>query len=517
MRKWILLFVPWCLLAQTPAKQPKLLLAIVIDQFRYDYLTRFRADYKDGLARLLEKGAVFTNANYEHIPTLTAIGHSTFLSGAPPAMSGIIGNEWWDRESGKRVTSVSDEEMQLLGATGRGASPRRLLQSTLGDQLKMSGKGGKVIGVSFKDRAAILPAGHMADAAYWFHEETGNWVSSTYYFAALPAWVADVNKSRPGDKYLNAEWTALYEPGRALRKMAAKPDKAFYTALEKTPFANEMIEEFAVRALDAEQLGRTTGRTDILAVSFSANDYLGHNVGPDAPEVREISTRTDRVLGQLFQAVETKVGLANTLIVLTADHGVAPAPEVNRTRKMPGGRLVPKEITAAIEKALVAKFGEGPWVRENIEMSIYLNPATIEKKGVDEEAVEKAAARAALALPHIFRVYTRHQMLAGAYGNDRVDVKARNGFNAKRSGNLVLIPDPYWMSISTSTTVATHGTPFSYDSHVPLIFLGDGIRSGNYLRAAGVQDVAVTLATLLAVEPPSGSVGRVLDEMLAAR
>src|SRR5216683_5520666 len=198
MRKWILaLFLSLPLAAQPKAPaQPKLVLAIVIDQFRYDYLTRFRGDYTGGLKRLLDQGAVFTNARYEHVPTVTAIGHSTFLTGATPAMSGIVGNEWWDTATRKRVTSVSDDSTQLLGGEGPGSSPRRLLQSTLGDELKMSGKGGKVIGISIKDRSAILPSGHMADGAYWFDGRSGNFVSSTYYFAQLPSWVVDFNKGQ---------------------------------------------------------------------------------------------------------------------------------------------------------------------------------------------------------------------------------------------------------------------------------------------------------------------------------
>src|SRR5271170_1976362 len=226
MRKLILAAVLVVSLNAQPKpkpKEPKLVLAIVIDQFRYDYLTRFRADYTGGLKRMMDEGAMFTNAHYEHVPTVTAIGHSTVLSGATPAMSGIIGNQWWDRGTRKVVTSVSDDDTKLLGGSGAGSSPRRLLQSTVGDELKMSGKGGKVIGVSIKDRSAILPAGHMADGAYWFDGKTGNFVSSTYYFAALPAWVEQFNASRPADKYLGKSWMG--------KTMAAAPDAKFYASL----------------------------------------------------------------------------------------------------------------------------------------------------------------------------------------------------------------------------------------------------------------------------------------------
>src|ERR1700686_2174105 len=207
MKKLALLFLAAVTLAAAASRPPKLVVALAVDQFRYDYLTRFRADYHAGFSRLLTRGAVFTNAHYEHFPTVTAIGHSTFLSGATPAMSGIVGNDWFDRESGKNVTSVSDDSVKVLGGGGNsaGSSPRRLLVSTVGDELKIAGGSKpKVIGISLKDRSAILPAGHMANGAYWFDAKTGNFVSSTYYFADLPAWVQDFKNTRPADQYRGA-------------------------------------------------------------------------------------------------------------------------------------------------------------------------------------------------------------------------------------------------------------------------------------------------------------------------
>jgi predicted AlkP superfamily pyrophosphatase or phosphodiesterase len=339
MKRLPVVFLALTFLSAQPAppKTPKLVLAVVIDQFRYDYLLRFRADYNAGFARILEHGAVFTDAHHQHLPTVTAVGHAAFLSGAPPSISGIVANEWFDRETGKQITSVSDSEVQLLGGTpGKtGASPRRLAVSTIGDELKMAGKAVKVIGISIKDRSAILPAGHMADAAYWFDDATGNWVSSTYYFKDLPQWVKDLNKSRPADKYLGAH--------------ARRPGASFYKSLEALPAGNELIEAMAERAIDAEQLGKHPG-IDVLAVSFSANDYVGHAKGPDSPEVREISIATDRLLGKLLDYVDSQIGAGNMLFVMTADHGVTPIPEVNLARKMPGGRIWEKDILGAVQK-----------------------------------------------------------------------------------------------------------------------------------------------------------------------
>lgn len=510
MRKVILsVLAAFSLHAQTVAvppgarpRAPKLVLAIVVDQFRYDFATRFRADYTGGLKRLLEQGAVFTNARFEHVPTMTAIGHSTFLSGATPAMSGIIGNEWWDTETRKRVTSVSDDSTTLLGAAGAGSSPRRLLQSTLGDELKMSGKGGKVIGISIKDRAAILPSGHMADGAFWFDGGSGNFVSSTYYFPNLPKWVADFNQTRPADKFAGAVWMG--------RKMPATAGPALYSGLEATPYGNELIQQLALRALAEEKLG-AGAKIDLLAVSYSANDYVGHALGPDAPEVRDMSIRADTLIGELMRAAEAQAGAGNVLVVFTADHGVAPVPEENQKRKMPGGRLNPQRQREAVEKALTARYSGGQWIAYAAESGIFFNPDPVPGKKIDPAEMERVAADALRALPHVFRVYTRSQLLNGAMGEDQVGVRVRNSFNAARSGNLTVIADPYWVSVPAGTT---HGTPFGYDAHVPVIFWGRQVHAGRYHRNVAVNDIAPTLATLLDVETPSGSVGRVLDEIL---
>ncbi len=501
------------LAAAPPAapKYPKLVLTIVIDQFRYDYLTRFRDQYKGGLARLLDKGAVFTNANYEHYPTVTAVGHSTVLTGATPSISGIIANEWFDRASGKSVSSVSDPAEKLLGGIGRdAASPRRLLVSTVGDEMKMAGRGKpKVVGMSIKDRSAILPAGHMADGAYWFDDASGNFVSSSYYFKELPPWVQTFNQARAVDKYAGAEWKSL-DDGKLLKKIADKPGQPYFKSMESTPYGNEMLEEFAESAVRGEKLGQRDG-TDLLTVSFSSNDYVGHALGPDSAEVRDISIRTDKVIDKLFTYLDKQVGMTNVLVVLTADHGVAPVPEVNVERKMPGGRMKDATLSAAVAKAVGEKFGDGNWVLSTNYGVVYLNWDAIRQKGLKAEDVENVAAQAARALPNVFRVYTRSQLQQGNVQGDKVDRRVLNGFYAARAGDLFVISEPYWMSTANGTT---HGSPFGYDSHVPIIFMGMGIKPGRYHHSAMVNDIAPTLATMLDVETPSGSVGRVLDEML---
>ncbi|MEI9972674.1 MAG: alkaline phosphatase family protein [Ignavibacteriota bacterium] len=476
---------------------------MIFDQFRYDYLTRFRAEYHAGFDRLLTQGAVFTNARYEHYPTVTAVGHSTYLTGATPAISGIVGNSWYDRAEGKTVTSVSDSGTKLVGSDGVGSSPRRLLVDTLGDELrKASGGQSRVIGISHKDRAAILPAGHSADAAYWFLDPTGGFVTSDYYKSQLPPWVHDFNASHPCETYAGQKWLSHTIPpvgGRVCEAVTA------------SPFGNDLLERFAERALEAEQLGKHEA-TDLLAVSFSSNDVVGHQYGPDSPEVHELCVSSDRVLGKLIAALERQVGPDGYLLVISADHGVAPTPEANAAIKMPGGRLTGNPVAKAVDAALAKRYGEAKWVTNNGETGLYLNQEAIESKKLDRAAVDRAAADAAMTVPHVFRVYTREELLSGQFQNDSIGKRVLNGFFAQRSPDIEVVLDPYWI---TSSSGASHSTPFGYDSHVPVIFLGATIRPGHYDEAIMVNDVAPTLATLLAIETPAGSVGRALAEIFA--
>ncbi|MCL4401873.1 MAG: alkaline phosphatase family protein [Acidobacteria bacterium] len=489
-----------CLLSAAPRK-PKLVVGIVVDQFRYDYLTRYRNEYKGGFDRLLTQGAVFGNARYEHFPTVTAIGHSVFMTGATPSVSGIVGNSWYDRDEARNLTSVSDDGVKLLGGPGGGCSPRELLVSTVGDELKIAG-GGKprVIGISLKDRAAILPAGHMADGAYWFNERSGNFVSSTFYFADLPDWAKDFNASRPAERYKGASWLE--------HKMPEAPEK-LYPALEASPFGNELVEAFAERAIQAEQLGRHD-TTDLLTVSFSSNDYVGHRYGPDSPEVHEISLRTDRLFDKFFRYLDAQVGMANVLVVMTGDHGVAPVPEVQNARRMPGGRMRPGSIRQAVTAALGAKFGDGNWLLTGSDTDLVFNLDLIRQKNLDRAVVERTAAEAALTVMHVFRVFTREQLMDGHSMEDQVGRRVMNGFYVRRSPDVTVLLEPYWLFGASGTT---HGTTFSYDSHVPVIFMGPGIQPARYVRQIMPNDIAPTLATILDVETPSGSMGRALAEL----
>lgn len=487
-----------------PSEQPKLVLGIVVDQFRYDYLTRFETELDGGIGRLLDEGAVFTNANYDATPTVTAVGHSTFLSGAMPSVSGIVGNSWYDRGTGSGVESITDNEVQLLGGRGNGASPRRLQVSTIGDELKLSGRGGKVVGVSLKNRAAILPSGHMADGAYWTDGQ-GNFVSSTYYFDSLPKWVQQFNASDPARECLGLHWAGGTLP--------SEESRAFYSRLDASPCGDMLVQKMALDALESEDLG-TDDSIDLLTVSYSSIDYVGHQLGPDSPEIHDMVLRVDDLIGELINAAEQRTGEGNVLVVLTADHGVAPVPEVNQQRKMPGGRIPVSEILAALNPAISAKFGDGKFLASISSEGIYFSEdALAANRSVRREELENLVANVLRAQPHIARAYTRTELLGGAGGGDDIDRKVRNGFHPARSPDVVVVLDPYYL---TSAGGTTHGSPYEYDTHVPVIFWDSGnlVEPGHYPRPVGIEDIAPTLATMLGIQTPSGAMGEPLREVL---
>jgi predicted AlkP superfamily pyrophosphatase or phosphodiesterase len=370
-----------------------------------------------------------------------------------------------------------------------------------------------VFSVSIKDRSAILPVGHTADAAYWYDGDSNHWVTSTYYLAELPEWVQKLNDERVYQRFLGAKWLpfdAKDDTAKPFCSMVAGAAERFCGGLEATPWGNELIEEFAERAIAAEKLGRHQD-PDLLAVSFSANDYMGHTVGPDDPAVRDISIRTDRLLGKLFEYIDREIGAGNTLVVLTADHGVAPVPEVNAARKMPGGRLIDTVIAKAITDALVKRFGPGNWLMPGPMTMVYLNLDLIRAKKLDPALVEQAAAEAARAQAHIARVATRHDLEAGQVQNDAIGRALSLGFFGPRSGDLFILQKPYYLFDVSGTS---HGTPYGYDTHVPVIFRGPSIKPGVYRQWIAVNDIAPTLAEILGVAQPSGSIGRVLTEIL---
>jgi len=542
-------------------KRPRLVLLIVVDQFRYDYLERFGDLFApNGLRRLLREGASWTQSNYDHMPTYTAPGHGTMMTGAYPAETGIIGNEWLDRATGVRVTSVADDTTRLLGDNPNafGSSPRRLMASTVGDELRLATNDrSKVIGISVKDRSAILPAGRHANAAYWFSVATGNMVSSTYYFKELPAWVTAFNNTKPADKYFGAKWERLLPENEYIRRAgpddppwehvgvgsdnpsvfphtitggATSPGRAFYSDLDYTPFSNELLLSFAQQAIANEQLGQDDD-TDVLTVSFSANDYVGHRFGPYSQEAMDVTLRIDRQIAALLDFVQSRVGLSNTLIAFTADHGVSPIPEHAAALGLGGARVKLPDVFATINKAISArynpqskspdpsadyllKYNDAGTMREHlINGYLYFNYDALRRDGVNVEELSQVVVAAALRVPGVARAFSRLQLLRGATSiTDPIERRVLHGFYPARSGDVVLVAEPY--KYLGDGIPATHGSPYSYDTHVPTIIMGLGVNPGRYLEPATPADIAPTLCALLRVTPPTNVTGRVLIEAL---
>jgi predicted AlkP superfamily pyrophosphatase or phosphodiesterase len=538
-------------------------LLIAVDQFRFDYLERFGDLFgQNGIRRLMREGGSWANANYDHMPTYTAPGHATMMTGAWPAETGIVANNWPDRESGGRVSSVSDATAHLFGGGPNEAasSPRRLLASTLGDELRLrNGDRSKVIGVSMKDRSAILPAGRHANAAYWYSSQSGRMVSSDYYFNHLPDWVQRFNGARPADKYFGARWERILPETEYLKRAgpdapswenlpmgstgltasfphvitggSAGPNAAFYEALQTSPFSNDLLLSFAEQAIENEQLG-ADGDTDVLTVSFSANDYVGHRFGPYSQEVMDMALNVDRDIGALLDFVDKRVGLRNTVVVFTADHGVAPVPEHASSIGLPGGRIDLAGVVRAVRNAIKARYNpknvspdptadyilsyeENGQPREAFDNgNIYFNTAALMRDGVSLDEIETVAGTAAMTVPGISRYFTRAQLERGAISPaDSLARRVFHGFNPRRSGDVILIEEAY--KYLGETVRSTHGSPYTYDTHVPLILMGRGVRPGRYEQPASPADIAPTLAALLRVQPPSNAVGRILMESLA--
>jgi predicted AlkP superfamily pyrophosphatase or phosphodiesterase len=541
-------------------KRPRLVLLIVVDQFRYDYLERFGDLFvANGFQRLLRDGASWTQSNYDHMPTYTAPGHGTMMTGAYPAESGIIGNEWLDRASGKRVTSVSDETVKVLGGGPNelASSPSRLITSTVGDELRLATNDrAKVIGISVKDRSAILPAGRHANAAYWFSATSGNMVSSTYYENQLPSWVTTFNATRSADKYFGAKWERLLPENEYVKRAgpdspswetvsssgdtnafphtitggATSAGQAFYWALDYSPFMNDILLSFAQQTIVNEQLGQDDD-TDVLTVSFSANDYVGHRYGPYSQEVMDVTLRTDRQIATLLDFVDTRVGLSNTLIAMTADHGVSPIPEHAAALGLGGARLKATDLFAVIRKAISAKYNpqgkspdpsadyllkynEGGTMQDYfMNGNLYFNYDALRRDGVSVEEFSQVVVAAALTMPGVARAFSRTQLLRGATSiTDPIERRVLHGFYPSRSGDVVVVPEPF--KYLGDTITATHGSVYSYDTHVPTIIMGTGVKPGQYFEAATPADIAPTLSALLRITPPSNSTGRVLIEAL---
>ena len=501
--------------------RPKLVVVLVIDQFRYDYLMRFRPFFgKGGFNLLLDGGAVFTDCRYDYATTITGPGHATLLTGAYSNLHGIIENEWYDPIQHRQVYCVEDPSTRIVAnrqgsSATPGFSPRNLIGSTLGDELRAATDfRSKVISISLKDRAAILMGGHSPNAAYWYDSGAAHFVTSTYYEPALPAWVEEFNQPSPAQPYCGEKWQALPEtpgaPGKVFSHFEPSagepcPDPKFLGWLNNTPYMNQIELAFASQAVRSERLGQGP-ETDLLAVSLSENDYLGHGFGPYSPEVADTTLRTDRYLASFFADLDKLVGLENVWITLSADHGVAPSPAFIHEHQLGLGNAQVAAIRGAAEKALVAEFGAGPWVEDGGDLYLYLNRETLKKRNVPESKAEEVAAQAAISQPDVAAAFTRTQFLNGNLPNSPLARKASNSFNPKRSGDVFLVLMPYAVPVS-GMTGTSHGTPWNYDAQVPMVLWGSAFKPGFYATACQPIDMAATLAAALGLTQPSGTQG----------
>lgn len=524
---------------------PKLVVVIVVDQFRYDFLERFADLFGNGgFRRLMNQGALFTNANFSFVPTFTACGHAAIFSGSVPAQNGIVGNNWFDREAGKVRVMVSDDMARQV--TGKGAegetgvaSPRALIGTTIGDQMRLATNlRSKVVAVSFKDRSAVLPGGQRPNGAFWFSESIGEFVSSDYYSRELPQWVRKFNTTTRPDKYFGAKWERLLPAEAYARGQASnldlqtssslgksfphtvtggedKPGPKFYRSFVVTPFASEYLKEFGKTAIEAEQLG-ADAFTDLFSISFSSPDLAGHYYGPDSQEVIDTFVRLDRAIADLLDFIDRRVGLRNTIVAVTGDHGVAPVPEYAKALGFDAERVESSAVTEAANSALTARFGEGKWVQAFVNDQLYLDQKVIADRKADPAEAERIAGEAALARRGVVDFFTRTQIVGGFMPDTQIARRVVNGFNRKRSGDVWVITRPFWFFVEFGLPT-THGSPYSYDTHVPVILFGAGVRPGRYNAECTPSDIAPTLAVLLGVEQPSNRVGRVLVEAIVEK
>jgi hypothetical protein len=501
--------------------RPKLVVVIVIDQFRGDYLERYRDQFGEGGFRVfLDRGAYFTDCNYDYANTRTAPGHATLFTGSYTSGHGIVANEWWDPAKKKRVTSVEDDKTKLVGAgagkTGPGASPHNLTNDTLGDELKLA-TGGKarVFAISLKDRAAVLPAGFSGDAAYWIDPKSGDWITSTYYRPDLPEWVRNFNGSHRAQKFWNREWKD--SDGNTLGSTAPRNGKdgapaGFYEVVGSTPFADDYQLQFAKELVLYEKLGAGSA-TDLLVISLSANDILGHQVGPDSPQMRSMALELDTSLAEFFGFLGHQIGMANVWMALSADHGIAPLPEFAKTLRLPATNLDAKALREQINSLLSKKYSKKADYLVDLDYPLawLSEDAFAGTPAGKKESDAEADAGEAMKQAGFTGYFTKSQLARGETPPTEVGRRYSHSYSPEGGWYVIGIPSPFHVGIAKGTD---HETPFSYDTHVPLAFYGLAFQPGTYRTHAEPIDLAVTLASLLGINAPAQATGRVLTEAL---
>jgi len=514
--------------------RPKLVVGIVVDQMRYDYLTRFYDKYGDGgFKKLIQQGFNCKNNHYNYIPTYTGPGHASIYTGTTPKYHGIIANYWYDKVSKETVYCASDTSMVSIGtkSTAGLMSPHRMKTTSFADENRLfTQMRGKTIGISIKDRGAILPAGHTANAAYWFQgKEEGNWISSSFYMNSLPKWVSNFNTSDVAESYLKT-WNTLYdistytESGDDLNtfeagfkgketatfpydlKALSKENKGF-DIIKATAYGNSLTTDFAIAAIDGEQLGQDA-ITDVLAVSYSSTDYVGHNFGVNSKEIEDTYIRLDKDIERLINTLDAKVGKGEYTLFLTSDHGAVEVPAYLQTVNIPSGYFDSKNFKEKLTTFISKRFGASDLLENGSNNQIFLNRERIALLGLDIEKVQEALVNELVTYKDIDKAYSATTMQTTEFRSG-IEELLQNGFNQKRSGDVIVVNDP--AVIPYGRTGSTHGSGLNYDTHVPLLFYGMGIAKGSTLQKTRITDIAPTISALLGISFPNGATGIPLE------
>lgn len=517
----------------TTSQKPKLVVGIVIDQMRWDYLYRFEKLYgPDGFKRILSQGYSFENTLIPYTPTYTAPGHTCVYTGSVPAIHGIVGNDWFEKSIDRGMYCSSDSTVNAVGSTSVAGkmSPRNMWTTTVTDELRLSNNfKSKVIGISLKDRGAILPAGHSANAAYWYDDGVGKWISSTYYMNELPKWVKDFNDKDPVSKYMATDWNLLldrssytqaandennYEALIPGEKAVSFPHKLSaltttkFAALRYTPHGTTYSFDLAKAAVENEQLGKGS-HTDFLALSISSTDYIGHNFGPNSLEIEDTYARLDRDLADFLKYLDLRLGKGNYLLFLTADHGAAHVPGFLKEHNIPGGLFDDYAMLKEMNTALETTFGLKNVIKRSYNYQFYLDDSLLVKSG-KEAAIKQSIVKMLKAKPFVVYAFETEK-LAEVTMNETQKRMMTNGYTPQRSGDIQFTVKPNYFDHGAKGT--THGAWNPYDAHIPLLWFGWNIKPGETSREVYMTDIAPTISAMLNIQMPSGNVGKALAEL----
>jgi predicted AlkP superfamily pyrophosphatase or phosphodiesterase len=521
--------------------RPKLVVGIVVDQMRWDYLYRFYDRYQsNGFKRLLNEGFTCENTQIDYIPTVTAAGHTCIYTGSVPAIHGIAGNDFIIQSTGKSMYCTEDTSVKTLGSTSTAGemSPRNLLTNTVTDELRLATNfRSKVIGIALKDRGGILPAGHTANAAYWFDDKSGNWISSTYYMKELPQWMNEFNGQKLPEAYLKSDWVPLYPIDTYVQTL---PDDSKYEGkfkgmdaptlpvktsslykgnlgmIRSTPYGNTLTLDVAVAAINGEQLGQR-GITDFLAVSFSSTDYVGHQFGPNSVEIEDTYLKLDRDFASFFTFLDAKLGKGNYTVFLTADHGSAHNTAFLKDHGIPADIWDDGAIKDSLNKFLLSKYKVEKLVVGLTNYQVNLDNTNIKYAQLNKEAIIKDCIDFMQKQKGVaYAIDMRNAQTANI--PEELRTRIVNGYSVEHSGIIQIILLPGWFTGHSlgdgGPTGTTHGTWNPYDTHIPLVFMGWGIPHGHLNRETHMTDIAPTIAALLHIQAPNGSIGKPIEEVL---